>query len=169
MTNYDESLIGKNLKRIRESKKIPQHKLADATGIANTTISSYENGKKMPSLITIINFANALEVSVDDIVFGSEINRIKSVSESESAIIVRLIYELWQRGMIEKPWFLIDDYSNKKRRAQGVWQLNHAFEVDRLLEQLIDFKNNEKTYSNPQDQLKNILDSATNSIEKNKR
>ena len=56
-----------NLKRIRTEKGITQGQLADQVGVANTSICNYETGIREPNLDTLKKLANALDVTVDEL------------------------------------------------------------------------------------------------------
>jgi transcriptional regulator with XRE-family HTH domain len=58
-----------NMREIRKAKGISQIKLAAVTGIDWHAISAYENCRRPnPTLKTLLKFADALEVSIDDLV-----------------------------------------------------------------------------------------------------
>lgn len=62
------SIEGQNLKRIRESKNIGTVELAVLAGVGQATISELESGiRKRPSSKTLTKLANALEVSVNEL------------------------------------------------------------------------------------------------------
>ncbi len=61
----DYSSIGNNIKKYRTSKKITQEALARKTKLTQPYIGMIERGEKIPSLETLINILNALEVSAD--------------------------------------------------------------------------------------------------------
>lgn len=56
--------IGHKLKELRKSKKITMLKLAAITGIKQSKISLYENGKEFPNTRTATKFAEALNVDL---------------------------------------------------------------------------------------------------------
>lgn len=56
------------LTKLRESKGWTKAKLASNSGISNTYISELEAGKKQPTIKTIKKLANALEVSIVDLI-----------------------------------------------------------------------------------------------------
>ena len=63
------SSIAKNLRKLREAKKLSQERLARLADVANNTIVKIEAGKnKNPTLTTLKKIANALEVSVDALI-----------------------------------------------------------------------------------------------------
>lgn len=59
--------LGDNMKLYRKQKGYQQNELADILGVSPNYISLIESGKKYPSLKTIAAIANALSVSVTDL------------------------------------------------------------------------------------------------------
>ena len=59
--------LGENLKRIRTKKKLSQGAIARILEVDKGYISNIENGKKNPTLATIERLANAIGVSVDEL------------------------------------------------------------------------------------------------------
>ncbi len=57
-----------NLKKLRERKKLTQHKLAKLAGIPAYTISKHERGKDAPSIKHLKKYADALGCRISDIV-----------------------------------------------------------------------------------------------------
>lgn len=60
--------FGKNLKKIREAKGFTTREFADIADIAHSQVWTLENGKGDPSLTTLLVIAQALEVSLDELV-----------------------------------------------------------------------------------------------------
>jgi len=61
--------LSKNVKRLREAKGISQEKLARLADVANNTLIKMETGEnKNPTLETLKKVAQALEISVDDLI-----------------------------------------------------------------------------------------------------
>ncbi len=58
-----EEAFGKNLKELREKKKMSQEALAHESSLDRTFISLLERGLRQPSLSTILQIAEALKVS----------------------------------------------------------------------------------------------------------
>ena len=71
MVRYEDS-IGKNIKAVRLERELSQETLANACGFSNTTLSAYENGRKLPNLITIAKIAKQLNVSIERLYYGDE-------------------------------------------------------------------------------------------------
>lgn len=62
-------MIGKNIKKIRQQKKLSQEKLARLTDISLNTLTKIESGfTKKPSIQTIYKIAKALGVSMESLV-----------------------------------------------------------------------------------------------------
>lgn len=62
---FDYLAIGQRIKTIRSSKHITQASLADMSKVSPPYLSYIETGLKCMSLETLINIANALEVTAD--------------------------------------------------------------------------------------------------------
>ncbi len=59
--------LGKNIKRIRERKKMSQGDICRAVGLDRAQISNIEAGKGNPTLATIDKIAQALGVTSDEL------------------------------------------------------------------------------------------------------
>lgn len=73
--------IGSRIKFHRREKHLTQEQLAEKTELSHVYISYLERGERMPRLDAIINIANALNVSADDLLSG---NLLVSDSSSDS-------------------------------------------------------------------------------------
>ncbi len=82
--NYE--IIGSRIREIRKSKKMTQEKLAELSGVEPSNISHIERAATKLSLPTLVSIANALEVTLDEIVYDN-LNKSTHVS-------VKLIDEL---------------------------------------------------------------------------
>lgn len=69
-TSRNEHSFKDNLKNIRESKGLTQKEVADKLGIFVQSYSRYENTDQEPKLNRVIEIANILNVSLDELVFG---------------------------------------------------------------------------------------------------
>jgi transcriptional regulator with XRE-family HTH domain len=56
-------LVGRNVKRLREKKGLTQEQLAEISGFSQQYISSLEQGRRNPTVITLYELAFALGVS----------------------------------------------------------------------------------------------------------
>lgn len=57
-------LFGKRLHEIRKNSGLTQQELADRVGLTKTSICCYENGTRTPTLDTLIDLANELNVEL---------------------------------------------------------------------------------------------------------
>lgn len=67
-----------HLKEIRQQKNITQAKLADILGITQSALSQFENGKVVPTVERLIEFAQILNCTLDDLVEFSAIHNLYS-------------------------------------------------------------------------------------------
>lgn len=71
MMGIDYVAIGNRIKEIRTKKNWTQAKLAEKSGIEPSNISHIERAATKLSLPTLVNIANALGVTLDEIAYGS--------------------------------------------------------------------------------------------------
>ena len=72
MTNdIDYNQLGKRIKRYRLKVHLTQEQLAEKTDVATSTIAHAENGTSKPSLPLLLKVANALNVTLDQLVCDS--------------------------------------------------------------------------------------------------
>lgn len=60
-----EEKFNENLKRARENSGLSQKDLAEQIGVAKSTYSLYESGRREPNVLTIKKIAKALNVSTE--------------------------------------------------------------------------------------------------------
>lgn len=61
-------LVGANLRKIRDQKGMSQQILADTSNIAKSTIQRIEKGTLNPSILTLKNICNALNIEVSELI-----------------------------------------------------------------------------------------------------
>lgn len=73
MTKEEEIKIihnfSKKIRIYRENMGMSQEKLAEKADLHRTYIGSLERSEKIPSLITIVKIARALNVNISDLIF----------------------------------------------------------------------------------------------------
>ncbi len=79
--------IGKRIKKFRMERNLSQEKLAEIIAVYPHHISQIENGRRIPSVETLILIANALNVTVDDLL-ADTLTRLESSTETEIVKIV---------------------------------------------------------------------------------
>lgn len=60
-------LVGGNVRRIRHAKGMTQEQLAERSGFTQHYLSGLEQGKRNPTVVTVFEIAQALEVSYLDL------------------------------------------------------------------------------------------------------
>lgn len=82
MKNIDFARISKKLKETRISKNLTQEYVANIADVNVSHISNIENNRVKISLPTLVHVCNALDITVDYILFD-EYNHPTSVLETE--------------------------------------------------------------------------------------
>ncbi len=100
--NYEQ--IGKRIARVRKLKKITQSQLAEEINISVNAVSKIEINYMQPSLQTIINIANSLNVDIIYLLFGEKndkkssdvllIDLIENLTEGEKNFLMQVITSL---------------------------------------------------------------------------
>lgn len=97
--NY--ALIGKRVRETRKQQKISQERLAELTGVSAGYISHIETARKKASLSILICIANALGITVDELLNGNQIYNpndyqtdIDQIMDDCSLLEKRMIFEL---------------------------------------------------------------------------
>lgn len=84
--------IGGRLKVLREGRALTQQQLAERLGKSIETISNFERGKTLPSLVTLEQLARALNASMKDFFeserLGSQPKQSKSFQRLKNAVSV---------------------------------------------------------------------------------
>jgi len=83
----DYNSIGIRIKRYRKEKGLTQLALAELSNLEPSNISHIERGATKLSLPTIVKIANALEVSVDDLLCDSISNSFGSYLKTADEIL----------------------------------------------------------------------------------
>jgi len=63
--------ISKNLKKIRMDRGWTQQQMADVLFVTRQTVSNWENGKVMPDIDTLFRIAEKLDITVDELLYGT--------------------------------------------------------------------------------------------------
>jgi transcriptional regulator with XRE-family HTH domain len=72
------SKFGDNLKKIRSAKNVSQQELADIIESHSTHISRYERNLASPSIDVAKKIAEALDVSIDTLIYGTQDEKVKN-------------------------------------------------------------------------------------------
>jgi transcriptional regulator with XRE-family HTH domain len=66
----DAELFGKRVRELREKRGVSQEKLAQASDLTTSFVSTIEGGKKTPSLTTVLKLARGLKVDAAELFSG---------------------------------------------------------------------------------------------------
>lgn len=99
--NYDKiraSISMDNMRKLIDSKDYSVTKLATHSGVSGSTINSYLNGQKIPSLTTLVSMANYLNCNIDYLIGRTNIplrvEQVNSMWDDETNIIVQNLIDL---------------------------------------------------------------------------
>lgn len=170
MDNY-EAMIGKNIKDVRIQRELSQEALAASCGFSNTTLSAYENGRKIPNLVTIAKIAKQLNVSIERLYYGDENNAFIISAPDEGKKIVNSVYYLWKAGVISYYENLMSggmsmNQYRQENEIQGVFVNIQKFhlQIKRLILSLNEFEQKKETYPDQEKYLEFLLSSVANEI-----
>ena len=90
MSNMNQKAIGRRIKSARERKHLTQEQLAEAVDLSPMHISVIERGVKPPKLETLVNIANVLDVSADNLLQDVVHNQEKVVSSEAFRLMSQL-------------------------------------------------------------------------------
>ena len=109
---YDMS-FGKRIKEIRTRQKVSQEELATKIGIHANHLSRYERDVTLPSIEVVKKIAQALEVSIDLLVFGKQ-DAETSIDDKE---LVKLFKNIEQFSQEDKSVVktLLDAFITKRK------------------------------------------------------
>ena len=169
MENY-EAGIGGNIKEVRLGLGYSQEKLANMCEISNSTLSAYENSKKIPNLITIAKIAKALGVSIERLYYGDENISFVNTVPDEGRKIVNCVYVLWDLGVIHyfenfmSPGMSMGYPGEGERNGFFLDIARHPMSIRRLINSLNEYRSRENTYAEPEKYLEILLSSVATEI-----
>ncbi len=73
-------MIGKNIKRYRENKKMTQDDLATKLNVTRQAVSNWETEKTQPDIETLHKIAQILEISIEEIIYGEKRNSARDIN-----------------------------------------------------------------------------------------
>lgn len=62
--------VGKNIRKLREKRKLTQDELAGKLFVSRQTVSNYETGKSNPDIDMLVRIAEILNTDVNSLIFG---------------------------------------------------------------------------------------------------
>ena len=161
--------IGEHIKNVRKERGLSQQELSDKCGFSNTTLSAYENGRKIPNLITIANIARQLNVSIERLYYGDDNIAFINTVEDDGRKIVNSLFLLWSKDVVN----YFEDY--KYMESMGIKGeddgfflriMKHTYPIKRLFNGLNEFRDKKDTYTDPEAYLEMLLSSVALEINK---
>jgi len=124
--------IGDNIKKTRKNAnpKLTQEELAEKSGVSRSTIQLYEKGQGSPSTDTLIKLANALSVSISDLIYGDH------PGFEERKKTVDRIYEsigITTKKTAKESLLKLDDFNNKVKEIIESTGMNENEFLDGLV------------------------------------
>lgn len=114
-----ENNFAKNLKIIREKRKISQEALSSKIGVDRSTIGYWENGKADPSMLNVINLSDVLNIPVTSLIGGDFSSNDISDIENDDIIMIP-VYGTIKAGIpIEAQEDIIDYIDIPKSWVKG--------------------------------------------------
>lgn len=115
------AVFGEILKRLRQEKTLSQQELADLIGVHVRQISKYEMGTSLPTLERIRRMAEVLNVTADELVFGSTKRRRSAAESIKNPVLAERLRTL--EGMVSRDELrsvieLLDAFIAKKQIDQ---------------------------------------------------
>jgi transcriptional regulator with XRE-family HTH domain len=81
----DPSVLGDRIRRHRRATGQSQNELAAAAGVASSYVSRFEGGRRRPSVDLLERIAAALEVDVDELLYGPAVVSAEEVAAAAAA------------------------------------------------------------------------------------
>ena len=100
--------IKERIKMLMIEKHLTQKELATLAGITEASMSKYLKGERTPRIDVIVNLANALEVSTDELI-GNEIENEKMEFVRMKTILARGLNNLSKEEKNELIKFLLEN------------------------------------------------------------
>lgn len=116
--NLSKDSLGERIAKFRKEKGLTQIELAKAIGITQTLISAYERGRLRPNYEIIAGFAQALEVTTDELI---GLKQSKTTTKKTSLKILKRLNKIeklppsQQRALLQT----IDNYLKGVEAQQG--------------------------------------------------
>lgn len=75
----NQYVTGTTIKELREKNKITQVQLVEKLGVSDKTVSKWETGKGYPDITLLEPIADALRVSVAELITGNPVRMSKEI------------------------------------------------------------------------------------------
>ena len=97
----EQERIGKFIKEIRIKNKLTQKEFADKFGVTYQAVSKWENAKNLPDINILKDICNEYEVSLDEVLSGTESIKNKNINkDNKKRNIILIIIGLVLIGLV---------------------------------------------------------------------
>lgn len=162
----DKELVGMNIRRVRTERSMSQRELANRANISPTQLSSYENGKNLPGLVTLAEIASALGVSIDELCYGDASESFIRTASSEGKAIANSLVKLYGCGVIGYVGETeVEGYCGTEKEEYLSLNRSFAAPVSRLTDFLYDFQHRRETFDDPGAYLQQFINSVAREMD----
>ena len=124
--NNDEKLIGKNIKKLREERKLSQEAFGRELGFDRTLVNKWERGKLIPNKEQLEAIAKGLELDVGELYKNISIAIVHTSALMENSRILGSLLEDYAEVIIPNSVMKeLADYKSGSRgtKARRAWQV----------------------------------------------
>lgn len=100
--------LKERIKMLMEERHLNQKDLANHSGITEASMSKYLSGERTPRIDVIVNIANALHVTVDELI-GNEIENDKFDVSRMKTVLARGTQNMSEKDKKELIKFLLEN------------------------------------------------------------
>lgn len=108
--------IGRYIVKFRKAKGLTQEQLGTNLHVTRQTVSSWETGRTMPDVETLSNIAQALDVSIEQLIYGRDIRsnaRDTSIYKRLAGISANFVITCIGISILIQPYihYTVEEYS----------------------------------------------------------
>lgn len=111
--------FGERLKELREYQGLQAKDVARAIGVAASTLSGYESGRREPDAQTLIKLSRYFGVSIDYLLVGMEPGQNPDWPELDKKDIA--VFARMRRELTDEDW----------EEIQAIWKIKMARKINR--------------------------------------
>lgn len=83
----DQMQIGRFIAQRRHLQQMTQRQLAEALGVSDKTVSKWECGKGLPEVSLMLPLCDALDITVNDLLSGTQVSQVDYQRKAEENMI----------------------------------------------------------------------------------
>ena len=102
----NQEKIGKFIAECRKKQKLTQEQLAEKLGVTDRAVSNWENGKNMPDLSMFKLLCDELNISINELMSGEELDESRYIKKLEENIIT-MVNNIETKKKRKLKWALI--------------------------------------------------------------